>query len=112
VWAVEDDIGAIHARVAAELLEPLADSVARPIEWRIDQLRRDAGNQMFEIRARLQRARVGAQPHIEMAEIDQQQHRREIEEHAKDPGERLGLTMLLDEEIPQGTRPLRDARRK
>ena len=109
---LEDDTDAIHARVAAQLLEPLPDSVARPIQGRIDQLRRDAGNKMFEIRARLERTRIGAQPHIEMAEIDQQQHRREVEEHAKDPGERLGVAVILHEEILQKTRLLRNARRE
>ena len=39
-----------------------------------------------------------------MAEIDQQQHRGEVEEQAKDPGERLGAAMLVEEEILQGAR--------
>ena len=112
IGSVEDDIDAVHARVAAQLLEPLQDSMARPIDWRIDQLRRDASNQVLEIRARLQGTRIGAQSHIEMAEIDQQQHRCEVEEDARDPGKRLGATMFLDEEILQGTRLLRNTRRE
>jgi hypothetical protein len=112
IAALEEGVRAIHAGVAAQLLEPLADAAAGLIGRRIDQLRRDAGDQMLEIRARLQGTRVGAQAHVEMAEVDQQRHRGEVEQHAENPGKRLGAAMLRDEGIAQRACVRRNPRRE
>ena len=112
IGSMEDDVGTIHAHMLAQPLQRLADRAGRPLDGRVDQLPGYAGDQVLEIRSCLERAGVGAQPPIEKAEIDQQQDRREIEQHAKDPGARLGIALLRHEVILQAARLLGHARRE
>ncbi len=108
IGSMEDNIGTIHADVLAQPLQRLADRCGRPVDGGVDQLPRYAGDQVLEIRSCLQRAGLGAQSHIEQAEIDQQQDRREVKQHAKDPGARFGVALPLHKVILQAVRLLGD----
>src|SRR5215467_7222945 len=80
IGAMEDDVGAIDPDMPAQFLQPVADRVGGPVDGRADQLPRYARDQVLEIRACPERAGVGAEPEVEMAEPDQQQDRCEVEE--------------------------------
>ena len=90
VGAEQEDVGAVHSGVLAEPRERLHDALVDALGSKIDELRRDAGDQTLERDAGLQRAgalgkrpRVGAQAKEQVGQIGQQQNRREVEQDAE-----------------------------